>query len=227
MLFWNRRVQRTILRLAFLGTVLFGFAASAEAHPHVWATVRSEVVFGPDEKITGIKHAWTFDEFYSAMAVQGLDKNSDGNYAKDELDPLAKVNVESLKDFDYFTFIRRDGEDVFLPLKGPEDYWVEYDGTALTLHFTLPLEAPLDPGAKGVSLDVYDPSFFVAFGFAENDPVKIAGSAAGCAAQIEAPDPQAAEDAKALTESFFSQLGPNSNYGSQFAQTVMVTCGAQ
>jgi ABC-type uncharacterized transport system substrate-binding protein len=220
-------VQRTILRLAFLGAIIFGFAASVEAHPHVWATVRSEVVFGPDEKITGIKHAWTFDEFYSTMAVQGLDKNSDGTYAKDELEPLAKVNVESLKDFDYFTFVRRDEEDVFLPLKGPQDYWVEYDGTALTLHFTLPLETPLDPGAKGISLDVYDPSFFVAFGFAEKDPVKIAGSAPGCAALVEATDPEAAEDAKALTESFFSQLGSDSNYGSQFAQTVMVTCGAQ
>jgi len=27
-----------------------------------------------------------------------------------------------------------------------------------------------------------------------------------------------------LTESFFSQLGPNSNFGSQFAQTATVKC---
>ena len=215
------------LRVALAGLIIFGFAVSVQAHPHVWATVRSEVVFGPEKKITGVKHAWTFDEFYSAMAVQGLDANGDGTYAKDELEPLAKVNVESLKDFDYFTFVRRDGDDEFLPLKGPEDYWVEYDGTALTLHFTLPLQAPLAPGEKGVTLDVYDPAFFVAFGFADKNPVKIAGSASGCAAKVQAPDPEAAEDAKALTESFFSQLGPDSNYGSQFAQTVTVTCGAQ
>ncbi|MDJ0512693.1 MAG: DUF1007 family protein [Methyloceanibacter sp.] len=207
-----------------MGPIVFGFAAPAETHPHVWATVRSEVVFGPEKRITGIKQAWTFDEFYSAMAVQGLDTNADGTYGRDELEPLAKVNVESLKDFDYFTFVRRDGDDTFLPLKGPEDYWVEYDGTVLTLHFTLPLNTPLEPGAKGVTLDVYDPSFFVAFGFAEKDPVKIAGSALGCTAKVDAPDPEAAEDAKALTESFFSQLGPDSNYGSQFAQTVTVIC---
>ena len=35
---------------------------------------------------------------------------------------------------------------------------------------------------------------------------------------------ETAEDAKALSEAFFSQLGPNSNFGSQFAQTVMVKC---
>lgn len=225
--YWSGRATRAALHVALLGAATTGFAASVEAHPHVWATVRSEVVFGPRTEITGIRHAWTFDEFYSAMAVQGLDTNGDGTYAKDELEPLAKVNVESLKDFDYFTYVRREGDDTFLPLKGPEDYWVEYDGTALTLHFTLPLEAPLSPSSKSVTVDVYDPSFFVAFGFAEKDPVKIAGSAPGCAAKVVAADPEAAEDAKALTESFFSQLGPDSNYGSQFAQTVTVTCGAE
>jgi hypothetical protein len=30
-------------------------------------------VFGSDRQITGIRHAWTFDEFYTAMAIQGLD----------------------------------------------------------------------------------------------------------------------------------------------------------
>jgi ABC-type uncharacterized transport system substrate-binding protein len=80
-----------------------GFAEAAIAHPHVWATVRSEIVFGADHRITGIRHHWTFDEFYTAMAVQGLDANGDGVYSKEELQPLAQVNVESLKDFDYFT----------------------------------------------------------------------------------------------------------------------------
>ncbi|MEM7399090.1 MAG: DUF1007 family protein [Pseudomonadota bacterium] len=221
---WSWRIRRLTLLVALMGPWVFGSAAPAEAHPHVWATVRSEVVFDPEKKITGIKQAWTFDEFYSAMAVQGLDTNADGTYGRDELAPLAKVNVESLKDFDYFTFVRRDGEDNFLPLNGPEDYWVEFDGTVLTLHFTLPLNTPLEPGDNGVILDVYDPSFFVAFGFAEKDPVKIAGSALGCSAKVDAPDAEAAEDAKALTESFFSQLGPDSNFGSQFAQTVTVTC---
>jgi hypothetical protein len=43
-------------------------------------------------------------------------------------------------------------------------------------------------------------------------------------AEVKQPDAEMAADAKALTESFFSQLGPNSNFGSQFAQTVTVTC---
>ncbi len=210
----------------FMGSVMVGFAGPAAAHPHVWATVRSEIVFGPESKITGIRHGWTFDEFYSAMAVQGLDADEDGTYSKKELDPLAKVNVDSLQDFGYFTFVRAAGEDKFLPLKPPEDYWIEYDGTALTLKFTLPLETPLDPGSEGATLDVYDPSFFVAFGFADKDAVKMTGAPDGCTAKLDIPDPETAEAAKALTESFFTELGPDSNYGSQFSQNVTVTCDA-
>jgi ABC-type uncharacterized transport system substrate-binding protein len=224
---WARQGRQHHLTAVILAAAA-GFASSAAAHPHVWATVRSEIVFGPDQKITGIRHAWTFDEFYTAMAVQGLDADGDGVYSKEELDPLAKVNVESLQEFDYFTFVHLAGDDTLLPLKPPVDYWVEYDNTVLTLHFTLPLESPLDPKPKNIAIDVYDPSFFVAFGFAEKAPIKVAGTPApGCAAEVDKPDPESEEAAKALSEAFFSQLGPNSNYGSQFAQTVTVKCADQ
>ena len=93
--------------------------------------------FGTDHQITGIRHHWTFDEFYTAMAIQGLDANGDGIYSKEELEPLAKVNVELLKEFDYFTFVHLSDDDKSLPLKEPVGYSVDYDKTLLTLHFTL------------------------------------------------------------------------------------------
>jgi ABC-type uncharacterized transport system substrate-binding protein len=72
---------------------------------------------------------------------------------------------------------------------------------------------------------IFRSTFFVAFGFATEAPVKLSGDATKrCTAEIKKPDPESEEDAKALSEAFFSQLGPNSNFGSQFAQTVMVKC---
>jgi ABC-type uncharacterized transport system substrate-binding protein len=214
-----------LLGIPLAAAVAAGLAAPVAAHPHVWATVRSEIVFGPDHRINGIRHHWTFDEFYTAMAVQGLDTNGDGTYSKEELQPLAKVNVESLKDFAYFTFVHPSDDDKPFALKEPVDYSVDYDKTLLTLHFTLPLEKPLDPKVHAIAVDVYDPSFFVAFGFATDAPVKMTGTPAqGCTAEIEKPDPESEADAKALSEAFFSQLGPNSNFGSQFAQTAIVKC---
>ena len=111
----------------------------------MWATVRSEIVLDANHQITGIRHHWTFDEFYTAMAIEGLDANKDGVYSKEELQPLAKVNVELLKDFDYFTFVHFEGEDdKLLKLKPPVDYTLDYENSLLTLHFTLPLETPVD-----------------------------------------------------------------------------------
>ncbi len=218
---WNRG----ILAAALVATGSVGLPDASLAHPHVWATVRSEILLNDHGQITGVRHAWTFDEFYSAMAVQGLDTNGDGTFSKAELQPLAEVNVKSLKDFDYFTFVHIGDGDA-LPLKPPQDYSLDYDKGVITLHFTLPLEKPLDARSQAVTVDVYDPSFFVAFGFATEAPVKLSGAAVkGCVADVEKPDPGSEEDAKALSEAFFSQLGPNSNFGSQFAQTVVVKCG--
>jgi ABC-type uncharacterized transport system substrate-binding protein len=182
-------MNRGVLAAALVATGLVGLPEASFAHPHVWATVRSEILLDDQGQITGVRHAWTFDEFYSAMAVQGLDTNGDGAFAKAELQPLAEVNVKSLKDFDYFTFVHIGDGDA-LPLKPPQDYSLDYDGGLITLHFTLPLETPLDARSQAVTVDVYDPSFFVAFGFANEAPVKLSGAAIkGCVANVEKPDP--------------------------------------
>src|SRR5262249_23024503 len=181
----------------------------------------SEILLNPDRQITGIRHAWSFDEFYSAMAVQGLDTNV---YSAEELKPLAEANIKPLKDFDYFTFVHV-GEGDKLPLKPPENYSLDFDKGILTLHLTLPLDNPIDARDQEVRIDVYDPTFFVAFGFATESPVKLSGaSIKGCRAEIKKPDTEAGKDVQALSEAFFSQLGPNSNFGAQFAQTVTVKC---
>jgi ABC-type uncharacterized transport system substrate-binding protein len=186
--------------------------------------VRSEILLNPDRQIVGIRHAWTFDEFYSAMAVQGLDTNGDGVYSAEELKPLAEANINPLKDFDYFTFVSVGDRDN-LPLKPPENYSLDFDKGILTLHLTLPLEKPLDTSDQNVRIDVYDPTFFVAFSFAAESPVQLSGaSIQGCTAEIKKPDTEAEKEAQALSEAFFSQLGPNSNFGAQFAQTVTVKC---
>ncbi|TMJ63980.1 MAG: DUF1007 family protein, partial [Alphaproteobacteria bacterium] len=83
--------------------MLAALAASATAHPHVWITVETTVLYDKGT-FTGLQHKWTFDEFYTAMAIEGLDKNKDGIYDREELAELAKVNVDGLKEFGYFTY---------------------------------------------------------------------------------------------------------------------------
>jgi len=123
-------------------------AAAAEAHPHVWITARSEVVYAPDGSITGVRHAWTFDDMFSAYALQGISHAKKGQYTREELAPLAQTNVESLKEYDYFTYARADGKK--LKFADAVDYWLEYKNAALTLHFSLPLKAAATAAEGGV-----------------------------------------------------------------------------
>ena len=59
------------IRLQFLIVAcLLLFAGEARAHPHVWASVKTTVLF-KNGTITGLQQHWTFDEFYTAMAIEG------------------------------------------------------------------------------------------------------------------------------------------------------------
>ena len=66
----------------------------AQAHPHVWVTMRSEIVYTPDGTVTGVRHAWTFDDMFSAYALQGIETKAKGVFTREELAPLAEENVD-------------------------------------------------------------------------------------------------------------------------------------
>jgi ABC-type uncharacterized transport system substrate-binding protein len=156
---------------------------------------------------------------YTAMAIEGLDTNGDGIYSREELAELAKVNMDGLKEFDYFTFVKLG--DTTLKLKEPVDYWLEHKGGVLSLYFTLPLAEPVLADAPGFSFSVYDPSFFIAFDLVKDDPVKLSGGAPGCAAHVEAP--AQGSDVQALGNAFSNQLGPGS-WGGSMAKSISVSC---
>ena len=120
-----------ILLTAFAALVI---AAPAQAHPHVWVTMKCELIYAPDGSITGIRHAWSFDDMFSTFATQGMESKEKGKFTREELAPLAKVNVESLKEYDYFTYATADGNKAELA-EPTSDYWLDYKDQVLTLQF--------------------------------------------------------------------------------------------
>jgi len=211
----NKLHRLVVLLLAGAFAVV---ASAAQAHPHVWITARSELLYAADGTITGVRHAWTFDDMFSTYALQGLETKTKGVYSREELSSLAQTNVESLKEFGFFTFAKADGrKQKFLE---PVDYFLEYKEAALTLHFTLPLKAPVT--AKQLALEVFDPSYFIDFKFEDKDPIKLVGAPAGCKMAFQRPNDGTA-DAQRLSENNFMS-GDNSNYGAMFANKIMVEC---
>ena len=213
----SRVLRRLLAPLLLLGTLMLASGA-ANAHPHVWITATSALLYAPDGALTGVRHAWTFDDMFSTYALQGIETKTKGVYTREELAPLAQTNAESLKEYAYFTFARADGKkEKFVD---PVDYYLEYKDTHLTLHFTLPLKAPVKP--KQLTLEVFDASFFIDFAFADKDPVTLIGAPASCAMTFQRPNDGTAGAQKLGEQMFASSDG--SNYGVMFANKITVDC---
>jgi ABC-type uncharacterized transport system substrate-binding protein len=212
-------MKRPLLLLCAVSAL--GAATAANAHPHVWVSARTTILFDKDGKAIGLKHDWTFDEMYSAFATQGLGKDGKPP-TREELQPLAKTNMDSLVEFDYFTFAKLAGKK--LEFDEPKDFWLEADDKKLvSLHFTLPLKTP-EAVKTPFSFQVYDPTYFVAFGFEKNNPISLSGAPQGCSQSIVEPAPLLANEAKKLGEAKTENFSPGADLSMKLAPRVVVAC---
>ena len=206
-------------RFALLLPLLL-WSLAASAHPHVMVAVSSEVIFD-DGKVTAIRHHWTFDDMYSAFVTANLGKDGKDPTTA-ELQPVAQTNIESLKEFDFFTFPKMNGKKAVFG--APKDDSMTFDGRdkTATLHFTVALAG----GAYGklFVFQIYDPSYFVAFQFEQFEAVKLLNAPQGCSLSVSKPRALDSEESKKLNESFFSGLSPGSDFGAKLADRAIVAC---
>ena len=209
------------MRSCLVGAASLLALAPAHAHPHVWVEAHETVLFDKSGLVDAIRGDWVFDEMYSAFAVQGLEKNGKLATTQD-LAPLAKTNVESLKDFEYFTFAKVDGHK--LTFGEPIDYTLEErPDKRVILHFTLPLATPSKTG-RYLTFQVYDPTYFVDFELAAKDPVSLAGAPSGCSKTVLGANPLVLQDGKQLAKAFDTGLTPSDDFALKMASRAIVAC---
>jgi ABC-type uncharacterized transport system substrate-binding protein len=210
-----------LLRMILAALACAAITLPAGGHPHVWVTMQSALIYAADGSVTGIRHRWGFDDMFSAFATQGIASKAKGQFTREELAPLAKVNVESLKEYKYFTYATADGKKAPLtdPLPG---YWLDYNDQILVLNFILPFKHPVK--AKFLKIEIYDPTIFVDFEFAKQTPVTLVGAPKGCKLDVVLPHDITAAQSQKLGEAFFNSLSSTQNWGAQFANKILVNC---
>ncbi|NWH09663.1 MAG: DUF1007 family protein [Alphaproteobacteria bacterium] len=214
-------MRRAAAGIAAMAALFVSVASTdAEAHPHVWIEINATLVLDGNGAVTAVSTDWTFDEFYSAWAIDGLDTNKNGTYEPEELKVLAIDNVTNLKAYSYFTYARTGETDV--TFGDVTEYSMSYSGTQLTLHMTLPFTAAIDARMTPLSVAIYDPTFYIAMQFPEGAKAGVSGTVPpGCESAIVLPDATASG---VMVPDNMMTLPEYRNYGARFAEKIEMRC---
>ena len=160
--------------------------APALAHPHIFIDAEVTVVFDDAGAVSGLRHAWTFDQAFSSWVVQGLDTDGDGTTSPPELQQLADENLQGLADFGFYTFAGPQNEPMEFAAAG--DQRMVYAEGQTTLSYSVAAATPVAVGA-GFELGIYDPEYYVAITVPDVGSVHLENAPAGCTAALEPPKP--------------------------------------
>jgi ABC-type uncharacterized transport system substrate-binding protein len=175
-------------RLFFVLLVLFVLALPrpGAAHPHVWITTAVGFVF-EGGKLTALRQAWVFDDFFSASLIADFDKDKNGAFDEAEQQALAVNAFANLREYNYFSRVRQS-VDTF-PLTDAGNFSALQAKGLVIYGFTLRLPQPLDPANGPITAGIYDETFFVDVEFADTKPVNFDGMPDGACSYTIKEDP--------------------------------------
>jgi ABC-type uncharacterized transport system substrate-binding protein len=197
----------------------------ASVHPHVFAEARLEVEINPDQTVKSLKHLWRFDDVFSSTVLMEFDQNSDLKLDDSELEQVAETIHTSLADYKYFQLVTHDGKDV--EMKPPAKLMASFDNEQLIVMFESEPAKPLQLAGK-IDFGVYDPSFYTAIDFTDDDKLEVKPMPAGCTKEVIRPDPDTAiaQNKSTLTDAFFNDP-TGTNLSKIFATKLELDCKAK
>jgi ABC-type uncharacterized transport system substrate-binding protein len=181
-----------------------------------------ELLYAPNGSVTGVRHAWTFDDIFLRFRCPGTGAKNQRHIHAGGARAARPGQLESLKEYAYFTYAKVNGKRQKDAFADPVDYWLGYNpkDTALTLHFTLPFKKPIK--AEKLDLEIYDPEFFIDFGFADKEPLRLLGAPGRCTAAVEKPHESFPATLRFDRSLLTSEA--NKGTGASFSNRISVTC---
>ena len=135
---------------------------------------------------------------------RGSRAKKKGEFTREELAPLAKVNVESLKEYDFFTDAQGGRQARSNSSNRRPATISTFDPKETTADAAFRAAAQDAAEGQGLEIEVYDKAYFVDFSLAEKEPAKLVGAPAQCKLSVGKPQEMGAALAEQL-----SRLGPN------------------
>lgn len=212
---------RPLIRTAaFLSATMA--ATPAYVHPHVFAEARLEIDVDKAGTVTALKHVWRFDDVFSSTVLMEFDKNADLKLDESELKTVSDTIYDSLAEFGYFQIVTLNGKDV--AMQRPAKLIATFEHNQLTVLFQSHPQKPLKLSGK-VDFGVYDPTFYTAIDFLEDDQMAVMGMPAGCSRSVIRPDPDEAiaQNQGSLTDEFFNDP-TGTDLSKIFATRLELTC---
>jgi ABC-type nickel/cobalt efflux system permease component RcnA/ABC-type uncharacterized transport system substrate-binding protein len=154
----------------------------AQAHPHILVDAKATLVFSKDGAVSEIRHEWTFDEAYSAWALQGADANANGAVEGAELQAIADDNLAGLAEYEFYTYATEG--DRSLAFSGLGTPRLTANNGIVTLSFSVRPNGYYKPG-RAMRLAVNDPDYYVAITFNGMQQVALENAPDGCTATLE------------------------------------------
>lgn len=204
-----------------VGMAISLWPAHVSAHPHTWIDLRTAAMVDAEGRIAALRVLWTFDEFYTAFATEGMDKDGDGIPDDPALQALAQESAKGLKDYSYFTFMKVAGKTV---ATGPaRDVESTFFQGRLGLAFILPLAQPIDLRRETLVYRIYDPTYYIEVAHIKDRPVLFEGDAPeSCTYAIAEPKPDM--NILSLAQSLDQSESAGDGLGEYFAETVTLHC---
>jgi len=211
--------MKKLFALAILAAACPGVA---NAHPHVFADARLEIVAGADGNVQELHHVWRFDEVFSSSVLMDFDKNGNLKLDPNELAEVGKTVLASLEEFDYYTALTDNGKVV--KVQKPDMIHVDYKDGQLLMFFVVRPAKPMPLKGK-LTFGVYDPTLYTSIDFPSDKDVVLMGRVMGCKEAIVRPDPDEviAENKATLTDAFFNDP-TGTDMSKLFATRAEVTC---
>jgi ABC-type uncharacterized transport system substrate-binding protein len=215
------------MRKVALIAMMLVWGTGASAHPHVFIDTGIEVLIDDQNRATGVRISWTYDEYYSLFIIgdMGLDPDWDGALTDDEKARLSGFDMKWDADFPGDTYALQG--DVDLALSRPKDWSADYANGKITSRHVRDFDQPIPLTGDPLIVQVYDPGYYVLYTIAQ-DPVLTGGQ--GCTAAAYAPDiteaDQKLKDALAEYSADESVEADFPAIGKAYAEEIRVTCAA-